>query len=101
MILIDSESNLEIELNIPEEITEKPQVIYEDENIKISTTGRDYDFIATVQNKTSLPVRIAPVNDDFSSYEVGPNNWVGISANMDGYVELAAYYNDKFEYYVG
>ena len=48
------------------------KVVYEDNDIKVSETGRDYDFIAVVEEKAS-------------------GQWVGILANDEGYAELERY----------
>ena len=51
-----------------------PSVIFENDKIKITTTGRDYDFIATVSNLTNYPIIITFMDDDFddSSSEDDP-----------------------------
>ena len=36
----------------------KKKIIYEDDEITIETTGKDYDFIATVENKTNNTINI-------------------------------------------
>lgn len=73
-------------------------VMYENESIKVQTTGHDYDFIATVENKTSKSVMI--VFDNESEYlpecYVKANNWVGILANDEGYETLEALTNGRF-----
>jgi hypothetical protein len=38
------------------------KTIIENKKIKVSETGRDYDFIATVENKTNRHIRILEKN---------------------------------------
>ncbi len=59
--------------------------IFENDFIKVSTTDRDYDFIAVIENKTNQKICIhydAPgYNDKYDPILVQPNSWVGLLAN--------------------
>lgn len=67
--------------------TEKPitassgsKVIYDKNGIKVTETGRDYDFIATVENDTDKEYYI-----DELELSVPAHDWVGLLADEDGY----------------
>lgn len=64
------------------------KVIYEDEFVKVETTGRDYDFIATIQNKTNADLDCFIGKDEDRICMLEANSWVGILANDEGYEEL-------------
>lgn len=64
------------------------EIIYEDNYAKIETTGQDYDFIATIQNKTNSDLDCFIGDDEDIICLLEPNDWVGILANDDGYKEL-------------
>lgn len=61
------------------------EIIYEDNYIKVETTGQDYDFIATIQNKTYSDLDCFIGNDEDMSCLLESNNWIGILANDEGY----------------
>ena len=61
------------------------KTLFENEKVKVSETGRDYDFIATIENKTQDDILITfPDIDDFSGEEfmilIPANDWIGILA---------------------
>lgn len=58
-------------------------VLYEDENIILKSTGRNYDFIATIENKLDKPIHIKFDNEDIIG--MSGNHWVGLLANDDGW----------------
>lgn len=62
--------------------------IFENDFIKVSTTGRDYDFIAVVENKTNQKICVhydqPGYNDSYDPILIQPNSWVGIEANDEG-----------------
>lgn len=64
------------------------EIIYEDNYVKVETTGHDYDFIATIQNKTNSDLDCFIGDDEDIICLLEPNDWVGILANDDGYKEL-------------
>ena len=69
--------------------------VYENKSIKVVDTGRDYDCVCFVENKTDTPLRVETLTDDENCdiyedvdpkynngyrFTVKPNNWVGILA---------------------
>lgn len=64
------------------------KVIYEDEYVKVETTGRNYDFIATIQNKTNADLDCFIGKDEDRICLLEADGWVGILANDEGYEEL-------------
>lgn len=62
--------------------------IFENDFVKISTTGRDYDFIATIENKTNGQICIhynkPCCNDNYDPILIAPNDWIGLLANEEG-----------------
>lgn len=71
--------------------------IFENDSILVVATGRDYDFIATIENKTDD--RICLVFNDTTGLEpmdIQPNNWIGIEADHSGYMILHAIRNNQF-----
>ena len=61
------------------------KIIYEDEFVKVETTGHNYDFIATIQNKTNTDLDCFIGNYEDMSCLLESNNWIGILANDEGY----------------
>ena len=62
--------------------------IFENDLIKVSTTGRDYDFIAIIDNKTDGQICIhydkPGYNDHYEPILVAPNDWIGLLADDEG-----------------
>ena len=62
--------------------------IFENDFIKVSTTGRDYDFIAVVENKTNQKICVhydePGYNDNYDPILVAPNDWIGLLADEEG-----------------
>ena len=62
--------------------------IFENDLIKVSTTGRDYDFIAIIDNKTDGQICIhydePGYNDNYDPILVAPNDWFGLLADEKG-----------------
>ncbi len=54
------------------------ELIYEDDMIKITETGRDYDFVATIENKTDEEI-IVIVDGDYEFARIEPDDWVGLT----------------------
>ena len=56
--------------------------IFENEIIKVNTTGKDYDFIAVIENKTNEQICIyydeLGYNDNYEPILIAPNDWVGL-----------------------
>lgn len=59
------------------------RVVYDKEGIKVITTGRNYDFIATIENDT---------DEEYCVEELGlcvpAHDWVGFLADDEGYADL-------------
>lgn len=62
--------------------------IFENDLIKVSTTGRDYDFIAIIDNKTDGQICIhydePSYNNNYDPILVAPNDWFGLLADEEG-----------------
>ena len=62
--------------------------IFENDLIKVSATGHDYDFIAVVENKTDGQIYIhydePGYNDNYDPILVAPNDWIGLLADEEG-----------------
>lgn len=62
--------------------------IFENDLIKVSTTGHDYDFIAVIENKTDGQICIhydkPGYNDNYDPILVAPNDWIGLLADEEG-----------------
>lgn len=62
--------------------------IFENDLIKVSATGRDYDFIAIIDNKTDGQICIhydkPGYNDNYDPILVAPNDWFGLLADDEG-----------------
>ncbi len=65
------------------------KTIFENEFIRVKSTGRDYDFVATVENKTDKNIRIRYNPMDFlvthDTIDIAPNDWIGLLADEEGY----------------
>lgn len=63
--------------------------IFENELIRVELTGKDYDFIATIENKTDKNIRLRynPMDFDviYDTIDIEPNDWVGLLADKEGY----------------
>ena len=63
--------------------------IFENDLIKVSTTGHDYDFIAVIENKTNQEICVhydkPCYNDNYDPILVAPNDWFGLLADDEGY----------------
>lgn len=64
------------------------KTIFENELIRVELTGRDYDFIATVENKTDKKIRVhykdMDIFDIYDTIDVEPSDWVGLLAGEEG-----------------
>lgn len=58
------------------------KTIFENEFIRVESTGKDYDFIATIENKTDKNIRLRynPMDFDviYDTIDIEPNDWVGL-----------------------
>ena len=62
--------------------------IFENDLIKVSTTGHDYDFIAIIDNKTDGQICVhydkPGYNDNYDPILIAPNDWAGLLADEEG-----------------
>lgn len=62
--------------------------IFENDFIKVSTTGQDSDFIAVIENKTNKKICVhydePGYNDNYDSILIRSNDWIGLVANDEG-----------------
>ncbi len=77
------------------------KTIYEDKNIIVREAGRDFDFIATVENKTDEIIAILPDDNSdyetlFEAFDIQPLDWVGLLADEEGRSTLRAIKENKF-----
>lgn len=73
-------------------------VIYSKDGIVVKKTGRDYDFIATIQNNTDdifyLNTYDPSCDDaDECNVVVDPHDWIGIRADDEGY-DIVEYFEN-------
>lgn len=86
--------------------------IFENDSVKISTTDRDYDFVAVIENKTNEQICVhydkPGYNDNYDPILIAPNDWIGLLANEEGRDWVKAFENnqiyvvtndDEIEYY--
>ena len=73
--------------------------IFENDFIKVSTTGRDHDFIAIIDNKTDGQICIhydkPNYNNNYDPILVAPNDWIGLLADDEGRDWLKAIENNQ------
>ena len=62
--------------------------IFENDLIKVNTTGKDYGFIAIIDNKTDGQICIhydkPGYNNNYDPILVAPNDWFGLLADEEG-----------------
>lgn len=86
------------------------KVIFENNFIKVSTTDRDSDFIAVIENKTNNKICIhydkSGHNDNYNPILIRSNCWVGVENDEEGSDWVKAIENnqiyvtyDKADYY--
>ena len=73
--------------------------IFENDLIKVSATGHDYDFIAVVENKTNKQICVhydkPGYNDNYDPILIAPNDWAGLLADDEGRDWLKAIENNQ------
>ena len=69
-------------------------MIFENEMILAKETGRNYDFIATIENKTDHEILITFEDEYIEPIVV--DDWVGILADNNGYETVEALKEGKF-----
>ena len=77
------------------------KIIYEDEEIVVKQSEKDFDFIATIENKTEEIVAIIADDESdeesgFEAFDIMPYDWVGILADEEGRKFLKAIRLGKF-----
>lgn len=71
--------------------------IFENEKILVKETGHDYDFVATIENKTGEEIEITFTGEyEFSVEPIIVNDWVGIFGNDEGYETIEAFKSGNF-----
>ena len=84
--------------------------IFENDFIKVSTTDRDSDFIAVIENKTNNQICIhynePGYDDNYDPISIRSNSWVGVENDEEGRDWVKAIKNnqiyviyDKADYY--
>lgn len=86
--------------------------IFENDFIKVSTTDRDSDFIAVIENKMNQKICVhydePGYNDNYDPILIRPNSWVGIENDDEGHDWIEAIKrnqiyiatdNDEIDYY--
>lgn len=75
------------------------KVIFENDLIKVTATGHDYDFIAVIENKTNNKICVhydePGYNDNYDPILIRSNNWVGLLANDEGRDWIRAIENNQ------
>ena len=76
------------------------KIIFEDNGVKIIDTEQNYDFIATIINKTDHDMYI-DFTDEFMEFNddtiiIEKNNWIGILADRKGREQLDKLYSGQY-----
>lgn len=62
--------------------------IFENDFIKVSTTDRDSDFIAVIENKMNKKICVhydkPGYNDNYDPILIQPNSWIGVERDDEG-----------------
>ena len=74
------------------------KTIFENDIVKISETGRNYDFIAVVENKLDEEIQVIFDDEDLEpeTLTIDGNDWCGILANNNGYFAVDKLRNGRF-----
>lgn len=88
----------------------KIETIFEDKTIRVCTIGRNYDFVATIENKTEKDIKIVfneeifdGTNTDFDyisqkeTITIKSNDWQGILASGNFMNTLTALKQGNFK----
>ena len=73
------------------------EALIKNDNFVVSITGRDYDFIAIIENNSDEKLKIVFDNDEDYFLEIKPNDWLGLLADDDGYSMLNYFKNNNYE----
>ena len=73
--------------------------VSKEEMIEVKKTGREYDFIATVENKTDATITINFDDSDYDIHpiELKPHDWCGLLADDDGRLMLEYLENGRYD----
>lgn len=71
-----------------------------DGDIVVCTTGRNYDFIAYIENQSQDKFKIEFEDDRIEPIELEGEKWVGILADEMGYYQLDQLKQGKFDVYL-
>ena len=73
--------------------------IFENDFIKVSTSGKDYDFIAVIENKTNEQICVhyekPGCNDNYDPMLIAPNDLVGLLDGEEGRDWMKAIENNQ------
>lgn len=73
--------------------------IFENDFVKISTTDKDYDFIAVIENKTNEQICVhynePGYNDNYDPILIAPNDWVGLLNTEEDRDWIKAFENNQ------
>lgn len=73
------------------------KTIFENELIEVLDTNRDYDFIASLVNKTDKEVEIVFFDEEVENFTIKPNDWVGLLADEEGYLTIEKIEAERFD----
>lgn len=74
------------------------RVVYENELVKVIETGRNYDYIAVVENKHDNEIQVIFNDETFEpeTLTIAGDNWCGILADNNGCFLLEELKNGRF-----
>lgn len=73
------------------------KTIFENELIEVLDTNRDYDFIASLVNKTDKEVEIVFFDEEVENFTIKSNDWVGLLADEEGYLTIEKIKAERFD----
>ena len=74
------------------------EIIFENDALKVSKTGKDYDFIAVVENKTTEEIKVCFEDKEkgLENFIVRRKDWTGILADETGWSMLEEFESGRF-----
>ena len=72
------------------------KTVFENDLIKISRTGKEYDFVGTIENKSDREIRLIFENEEIESFSIKSDDWIGILADDEGYSVLEEIEAERF-----
>ena len=75
------------------------EALIKNDNFEVSITGRNYDFIAIIENNSDEKLKIVFDNDEDYYLEIKPNDWLGLLADDEGYSMLNCFKYNNYEVY--